>query len=120
MNAPTHIEITANDDQQLSASCCVKCGVIACPPRLAHCDKPTSRQYISPLGTVEACTLIRIAPKAFKTPYQVGYVRLDAGPRIVCKFATDRSYGEAIGSRVKICPNTNDGKNQILIGRWLN
>lgn len=69
---------------------------------MAHCDIPMTSLALDPGGRVEAWTRIHVAPKKFSTPYLVGYVRLDDGPRIACVLEPCAADEDAVGRRVRI------------------
>lgn len=80
--APRYV---ASPSCQLAASRCTVCGRFACPPRLAHCDRPEELVELAPDGQIESFSDVQIAPPELNPPYRIAYVRLSTGPRVVAR-----------------------------------
>src|ERR1039457_3048696 len=69
----------------LAGSLCEVCHEHACPPRVAHCDRPMIPVGLAPRGRVESFSDVQIAPAELRPPYRIAYVRLQSGPRVVAR-----------------------------------
>jgi uncharacterized OB-fold protein len=85
------------------------------PLRLAcrRCGSPVEEAHVSPSGSVEAATTVRVAGSGFAPPYRIGYVKLDDGPRVLALFMCAISERVAHGRRVRVERST-DG----LVRAW--
>jgi uncharacterized OB-fold protein len=105
----THPEAT------LDGGRCRECGLVTFPKHVAcrACGHEMEAHVIAPVGSVEAWTTVRVATPGFKAPYALGYIRLDAGPRVLAGIAVD---GPAIGRRVSV---SVDGEAGLPVARAL-
>jgi len=85
---------------------CLKCSTVFTPPRptCTHCSS-TRLQWteLSGKGKLATFTVIHVGPAelASETPYIVGVVQLDEGPKVSCRvigLATDKPESIRIGS----------------------
>lgn len=53
------------------------------------CGSEVDRFELSGAATLQAWTVIRIAPRDFTAPYVVGYARLREGPRVLVRVNAD-------------------------------
>jgi len=89
------------------AAKCTKCGKIFFPPRQV-CNGCRGREFkdvtLSPKGTIETFTVIRVAPSGFEdeAPYAVGIVKLDDGVKITAQIADCKPDEIKIGDKVRI------------------
>jgi uncharacterized protein len=76
--------------------------------RCAVCGSTLEASTFGPDGTLWSSTVVRVPVPGRTPPYAVGYVDLDAGPRVLCHLTTtdDRP---PVGARVAICGSTADG-----------
>ena len=75
---------------RLLSTRCAQCGVVSFPPRnLCRACWATDVPWIelASLGTLYSFTRVHVAPGAFRgdTPYAIGIVDLDDGPRLMCR-----------------------------------
>jgi len=75
---------------RLISTCCAQCETLGFPPRNL-CRACWSRELswvdLAPQGTLYSFTRVHVAPGAFRsdTPYAIGIVDLQAGPRLMCR-----------------------------------
>ncbi len=72
--------------KELPSSRCSRCDHVSCPPA-RHCSvgclgAEQVATTIPPVGTLYSSSTIHVAHAIFGAPYTVGYVDLDAGPRL--------------------------------------
>ncbi|MEM2876044.1 MAG: Zn-ribbon domain-containing OB-fold protein [Candidatus Bathyarchaeia archaeon] len=85
---------------------CSSCGEIMWPPRpiCKSCGK-MGLEWIElrPTGTVEALTVIHVAPNKFRdeAPYPLAIVKLDDGPRVTAKITNFKLGEVSVGSPVE-------------------
>ncbi|MFH0832171.1 MAG: Zn-ribbon domain-containing OB-fold protein [Candidatus Aenigmatarchaeota archaeon] len=100
---------------RLVGSYCEKCKKFYFPPRNeCECKERTKTVYLSGFGTVVSYTTITAAPSGFEaaTPYKVGIVELEEGPRITTGLIGDIH----IGTKVKAVFREiyEDGKDGLI------
>jgi uncharacterized OB-fold protein len=92
---------------RLEAARCVKCGKSFYPPRLicTHCHGREFERYnMKRTGTVVSHTVVRTPATAFAalSPFAVGIVQMDDGPRLTLQIADVRFEELKIGMPVKL------------------
>lgn len=91
---------------ELMGAKCDGCGNIMLPPR-PICMKCGSRELqwikLRDTGTVEALTIIYIAPSKFKeeAPYSLAVIKLDDGPKVTARLTGYELKEVSVGSRVE-------------------
>lgn len=96
----------------VQGSACEACGYrsIGQPRRCPSCRSASvAPASFGPGGMVWAATAIRIATPGRVPPYQLAYVDLDDGPRLLVHLAADDGTLPAPGSRVWLAGLTADG-----------
>lgn len=83
---------------------CPRCRLVMFPMRPAcrRCGSSVEEAQVSPAGSVEASTTVRVAGAGFGPPYRIGYVKLDDGPRVLALFECAVSERIAHGRRVRV------------------
>jgi uncharacterized OB-fold protein len=95
----------------LAGGRCPRCELVMFPlrPACRRCGHSLDEYGLAPNGSVEASTTVRIAASGFEPPYRIGYVKLDAGPRVLALFAFDMNERVAWGRRVAVGLGAADG-----------
>jgi uncharacterized OB-fold protein len=75
--------------------------------RCAVCGTTLQATTFGPGGTLWSSTIVRVPVPGRTPPYAVGYVDLDAGPRVLCHLTADNR--PPVGTRVAICGSTAEG-----------
>lgn len=89
------------------AAKCTNCGKVFFPPRQV-CNNCRGREFkdvhLSPEGTVETFTIIRVAPSGFEdeAPYAVGIVKLEDDVKITAQISDCEPDDIKVGDKVKI------------------
>jgi uncharacterized OB-fold protein len=78
-------------------------------PSCRRCGHAVDETPLSPRGSVEASTTVRVAAAGFHPPYRIGYVKLDDGPRVLALFEFDPTERVVRGSRVIVGRSEADG-----------
>jgi uncharacterized OB-fold protein len=106
---------------RLEAAKCTQCGQVFFPPRLA-CNQCKNREFESVTlpdqGRIATYTVIRTPPSEFKdlSPYALGLIELEGGPRIMCQITDCDPESLAIDQKVRIefRKIQEDGKAGVL------
>lgn len=77
-------------------------------PRCPACRREISPKSFGPGGVVWAATVIHISIADRQVPYQVAYVDLDDGPRVLAHLAAGPRRAAA-GTRVELVGSTDEG-----------
>jgi uncharacterized protein len=92
-----------SDQVHLRGSRCPACGAVAFPPRrvCASCLATSLTPVrLGQAGRLYTYAIVRQAPKAFPTPYIIGYVDLDEGVRVFTQVVTDSVQNLQLGTRM--------------------
>lgn len=89
---------------RLAGARCTACGHLLArtAPRCPRCAGPVEAASFGPSGRLWALTRVHVAARpGEELPYVIGYVDLDAGPRLLVRLA-DPSAPAAVGAAVRL------------------
>ena len=108
---PRPVVVEEDGRHVLAGARCVACGhALARPaPRCTRCRGPVEPERFGPEGRIWATTVVHIPSEpGGEAPYALGYVDLDAGPRLLLRLHTP-TRAAAIGDRVRLTAPTPAG-----------
>lgn len=96
--------VAEGDEHRLEGARCLACGhaLARMTPRCPRCAGAVEAATFGPTGRLWALTRVHVAARPDETlPYVIGYVDLDAGPRLLVRLA-DPSAPAAVGAAVRL------------------
>lgn len=74
-----------------------------------RCGNPLEDHQVSPIGSLEVFTTVRVAAPGFEAPYRIGYVRLEEGPRVLVQLSDQSPEEPSAGDPVVVRQHQADG-----------
>lgn len=86
-------------------------------PRCARCGSPTAPARFGPDGVLWATTTIHVAGGGHESPYTLGYVDLDDGPRVLTHVEDGPELAPRVDERVRLLGRTGLGDVTVELVR---